>query len=97
MNNEPKEPYTIQKAARDAILVQNACNTSGIIASMQVALGAVNDDLREKGRHNSIAVKNHPVIILFTSKLADLVLGQMTDIDVYSRAYDACKALARGD
>jgi len=85
---------TIQRAAKLALQVQDACNLSGIVKSFSEVMSAVwvEASRLEKGTD---WVNTHPVALLFISKICDLsryTYGNETSN--FSKAYKACKELA---
>lgn len=87
---------TMKEMCREAILVQDACNLSGVVHSFSNLLP---DLRREIGGGDSLnagtdQVNNHPVCRLFADKIASLanVQGITTrTMDAYSAAYKFCK------
>ena len=82
--------------ARSALLVQDACNLSGVAHSLSRAVTRIWELARELG-HGTDWVNQHPVVVLFVDKLASLARCQgidSTSMDAYGRAYDLCKAAA---
>jgi len=74
--------------ARDAILVQDACNLSGVVSSFARAMEALwklEPDLGTDARNT------HPICVLWSSKIASLT-GSDSMVN-FSKAYDACKVL----
>lgn len=73
-----------------ALMVQDACNAVAVIHS----LGPIRDAVVEEGHARGKSTQwwaEHPLIVLFTTQLAHLVLGVTGDHDQYSRAYQYCK------
>jgi hypothetical protein len=83
---------TLQQAAQTALDVQDACNLSGVLGAWEQTRDAVNAACDGTDARN-----HHPVNVLFANKLADLTGQFCDDVAPYSRAYDACTRLARGD
>ena len=80
---------TIQEAAQSAILCQDACNLSGVLASFHnVVMDVLWPEARRLGKGTEW-VNSHPIVGLFLSKLVDLNGDQD-----FSQAYDAVKKLA---
>ncbi len=63
-------PY--EKACKNALDVQDACNFSGVLLSFARDMEAVRDHLRANNAYDSDAFAKHPVAILYMDKLADL-------------------------
>jgi len=71
--------------AEEAIVVQDACNASGVIHAMSRAVTKIWEQAREKGQGTDW-VNRHPVMVLFASKLADLTQADLR----FSKSYDLC-------
>lgn len=84
----------LQKAAQDALMVQDACNLSGVARSFQEAVQAVNEEAHQLGEGTDWR-NNHPVIRLFVDKLASLcgMQGPLA-YDNYGAAERECRQLA---
>jgi hypothetical protein len=81
---------TTQHAAQAALDVQDACNLSGVVRSFVEAIDAIRRDPAFTGTD---FVNQHPIAQLFASKIEDLTRVNY-DTMTFSKAYDACKALA---
>jgi len=81
--------------AKDAIAVQDACNLSGVIISMNGIMRLLGEHPRQCGT----SWKNHhPVIVLFLNKCNSLCTGDIGDVGAFSKAYDLCRsAIEIGD
>ena len=78
----------LQKLAKDALDVQDACNLSGVALGFGRAMVALREAQPEKDTN---FYNTHPVAVLWSSKIASLTGSEsMTN---FSRAYEACKAL----
>ncbi len=80
---------TIQEAAQSAILCQDACNLSGVLASFHNIVHEVLWVEARKLGKGTDWVNSHCIVALFLSKLVDLNGDQD-----FSQAYDAVKKLA---
>lgn len=83
---------TIKDLASQALLASNACNLSGVVHSFSRAMTA----LRElcPGEDTNF-YNSHPVSVIYSQAISNI-----TDSDslvAYSRAVDACEALAKGE
>lgn len=88
---------TLQRAAQDALPVQDACNLSGVARSFLQAVAAVNEEAHRIGEGTAWR-NNHPIIRLYVDKLASLSGMQgPTAEGNYSAAYEECKALAAAE
>jgi hypothetical protein len=83
---------TLKQAAQTALDVQNACNLSGVLRTWGETRDAVNAACAGTRERNG-----HPVNVLFANKCADMTGQFCDDAEPYSRAYEACQAIARGD
>ncbi len=80
---------TLRQAAQSARLAQDACNLSGVLASLNTIVQEVLwPEARRLGKGTSY-VNSHPIVALFLSKLVDLNGNQD-----FSQAYDGVKKLA---
>jgi hypothetical protein len=83
---------TVQDAARQALLVQDACNLSGVVHSFSEILTSVLwPEARQTGKGTDF-VNQHPISKLFADKIADL--ARVRNIEDYSTAYQECKEIA---
>ncbi len=82
-------PY--ERAHRNAIDVQDACNSIAVINQFQRDMKAVSDHLYGTPGHNTDAIRVHPVAILYVDKLLDL--QHRPDCLALSAAWDACQAV----
>ncbi len=86
---KPMEKYTIERAAKDAIACQDACNASGVLHDLDRIMTEVIfpscGDTEERNRH--------PIMILFLHKLCSLA-GIETDVKSFGKAYGQCFDLA---
>lgn len=86
---------SIKDAAKDALMVQNACNLSGVAHSFLDAIAVI----RESGL-STAEINRHPVITLFLSKMVSL---NGTDcfcslcLGEYHKANSAVEALANSN
>jgi hypothetical protein len=85
-----------QNAANDALMVQNACNLSGVVNSWGKAVTAIWDEAREGQMRGTDWVNRHPINVLFAAKATELSGGSPMAIDDYSAATKACWAIAKG-
>lgn len=72
--------------AREAIEAQSACNLSGVVHAMSRTVTRL-WELAHAGKHGTDWVNQHPIMVLYADKLADLA-GR--DMNKFSRAYDLC-------
>jgi hypothetical protein len=90
---------TIREAAKTALLAQDACNLSGVLASFHtIVFEVIWPEARKLGK-GTVYVNTHPIVTLFLSKLTDLNRSgcYCTDAgEAYGRATCACEALANG-
>lgn len=81
---------TIEQAAKDALLVQDACNLSGVLHSFSQAMEAINAAMRDAGEGTDWR-NNHPIVRLYVDKLASLCGMQGSQaFEHYSTAYHWC-------
>lgn len=85
---------TLQEAAKEAIVVQDACNLSGVVHKFSQILTEVLWPEARKQEKGTDWVNRHPISIMFTDKIASLSCrGSLVD---FSKAYDEVKVLAKG-
>lgn len=82
--NNPKPPKTIKQLASDALLVQNACNLSGVVHGFGRAITDLRAALPNAGTD---AINTHPVCVLWADKIASLTLTQTFGSDAVMHAY----------
>src|SRR6266566_6841421 len=91
---------TIQEAAKTALLVQDACNLSGVLASFHnIVMDVLWPEARRLGKATEF-VNTHPIVTLFLDKLASLNRSQCLCSDSmksYYSAYAEVENLARGE
>lgn len=77
----------------DAILVQDACNLSGVVHSLSRVMTKIWATART-ANHGTEWVNNHPIAVMYASKIASLT-GQCTDTTAFEKAYDICRSEAK--
>lgn len=78
----------MQMAYDDALVVQSACNLSGVVFSFARHMETICDECRMQGTD---AKNTHPVVRLFVTQLMWLAFHQtVDDHDLYSKAYQEC-------
>lgn len=87
--------YQLQRAARDALACQSACNLSGVVSALERAVKALWTVAEAEG-HGTDWVNRHPICVLFAAQVVHLTTGSaLSSHDAYTVAYDVCNALAR--
>ena len=84
---------TLQQHAQDALNVQNACNLSGVVHSLDTVVS----DLWEYANKNDEGthfVNTHPIVQAYVDKLASLSEIQDSYHNVL-QAFGACESLAK--
>ena len=87
MSDEQQEPRSLKALAEEALMVQDACNLSGVVKSF----GRMFDDLWQHARaggHGTDWVNQHPIVRLWIDKCASLArttcgLGDDKVMDAY--------------
>lgn len=77
-------PY--QRACKNSLDVQDACNISGVLHSFLEDLAAVR---AHPGNSGTDWIRRHPVVVLYVDKLFDMV-GRPEYTD-YAHAHDYCR------
>jgi hypothetical protein len=93
------------KAAKDAIQVQDACNLTGVVQSFAKVVIDVRHYLESecslgegtRTADNTVRYQNHPIIILWLSKIADLCGMYVEDSLRYYAATRECERIVSGD
>lgn len=81
----------VLKALEDALVVQNACNLSGVVFSWARHMQAVCDAANQYGKGTDWK-NHHPVNVLFASKVASLT-GSEEGLGYYNANEAACDIL----
>lgn len=76
--------------AKEALLIQDACNLSGLVFSFAREMQKLCDHPRCTG---SAWRNHHPIVVLWLNKLDSLCTGDLGDMGAYSKAYDLCSAV----
>lgn len=82
---------TIKDLANEALLVQDACNLSGIVHSFSRAITRLRELYPDKGTE---FYNTHPVCVLFSDKIASLTGSDSSS--AFEKAYEECKELSKG-
>ena len=85
MNNDRLSP----KDYENALLVQDACNLSGVVRSFSAVMMRIWSEARATGNSNTDWVNTHPIAVLYSSKITSLTRSE--DGPVFGVAYDLCK------
>lgn len=80
---------TWKEMAKEALAVQDACNLVAVVASFHTIVKEVKARLESEGKGGTEAVWQHPICILFSSKIASLTASESPTI--FSRAYEWSK------
>jgi hypothetical protein len=81
---------SLQELAREAILIQDACNLSGLVHDFPDVLNTLREIYP-----TSQSIAYHPIVKLWVSKIHDLAGMGLSDQDRYSDAYKACREMAK--
>jgi hypothetical protein len=84
---------SIAELAREAVMIQDACNPLGLSKGYAAALQELADALREQGRYSHEEIERHPVNRLWLFKLCDLA-GLCTDYAQFAPAWSEANAMA---
>lgn len=74
----------------DAILIQDACNLSGVVGSFARVIKKIWAEARATDNGSTEWVNRHPISVLYSSKISSLSGSE--DMESFSEAYDACQA-----
>lgn len=88
----------IRYMAKDAIMVQNACNMSGVAIELGNYMPKLREALSALGEcTDTDAINKHPIVQMFASALHYHSGMGMSNPGAYSKAYSACCDLASED
>ena len=82
---------TLQELAKEAIEVQDACNIGGVSQRFAKVVQEVRQHYTVM---NTGSWNQHPIIQLWASKIHSLAGMGFSEIEEFSKAYDACLELA---
>lgn len=74
------------RLVKNALDVQDACNLSGVVHSFSRDLTELRRVLKLQGSESTEAVNNHPVAVLYASKISSLTNNELTG--VFTEAYN---------
>ena len=80
---------------RDAIQCQNACNSSGLIHSLDRVIDKIWDEGRRFGLGTDY-VNTHPIVVLYLNALAGLAGVSGPSLSQFENAYEICEDKANG-
>lgn len=94
MNREPAEDVrTLRDLAKEALLVQDACNLSGVVQGYARALSRLWKLLPEA---STTGINRHPIAQVWADKIASLT-GTQFDSNWSTRAYRAVHEMAEAE
>lgn len=76
--------------AKEALAVQDACNLVAVVDSFHTIVKEVKARLESEGKGGTEAVWQHPICILFSSKISSLTASESPTI--FYRAYEWAKS-----
>ena len=79
---------------KDALLVQDACNLSGVVFAFAQTMQRICDEAHAQGQGTAWR-NNHPICRLFAEQILYLTGGGAGTPSTYFPAHDACEANAR--
>ena len=83
---------TLQELAKEAIEVQDACNIGGVSRRFAQVVQEVR--VADHSGSGTDFWNRHPIIQLWASKIHSLAGMGFSEIEEFSKAYDACLELA---
>lgn len=83
---------TINRAAQEALDVQNACNLSGVVKAFDRATATLWEIAHRTPHLGTDWVNKHPISVLFSSKIESLTGSG--EVNKFSKSYDECVRLA---
>ena len=84
---------TLAQLAQNALDASNACNLSGVVISFARDIQSLRLLAREQGWDSSEKINSHPVSVLYSQAIGNIT-GSESGL-AYSKAYEACKDMAR--
>lgn len=84
-----EQARAMQKAYDDALVVQSACNLSGIVFSFAKHMDTLCDEAQRLGQGTEWR-NTHPIVKLFVAQLLHLSFGDAVDSPQYFTAHDEC-------
>lgn len=85
---------TIQEAAKTSIVVQDACNLSGVVHAFSEAISAVRDEAYKIGEGTDW-INSHPICILFSDKISSLTKNHFGNN--FFTAYNEVEKINKGE
>lgn len=86
---------TIQDAAKSAVLIQDACNLSGVVFEFARCMQAICDEAQRLGKGTQWK-NQHPIVTAFLLKLSDLNGVVQSPIEEM-KSYVVVELLAKGE
>ena len=83
---------TLKEHAKDALNVQNACNLSGVVHSLDKVVTDLWEEANRIGKGTDW-VNTHPIVQAYVDKLASLARVQSNVNNVFD-AFEACRKIA---
>ena len=74
-----------------AMMIQDACNLSGVVHSFSEVISRIVQESIEKGKGTKY-VNEHPICKLFADKISDL--ARVRDFESYYQAFNECERKA---
>lgn len=95
MNQELVDKY--RACANDALMVQNACNLSGVVRSFHRTLQDVLWPVAHEIGEGTHWVNTHPITRAYIDKLASLAGTQSIPTNEVYDAFTKCESIAAGE
>lgn len=83
-----EDTRTLKELANEALMVQDACNLSGVVLSWSRAIMRLRTVLGEIQPFDTTTLNEHPINKLWADKVAHLTGTQFEPMSVVSQAYD---------
>lgn len=75
---------TLKQLVQSALDVQDACNLSGVVHSFSRVVTQLREIARAEGWEGTDRINQHPICVLYSSKISSLSLAD----DTFSKAYN---------
>lgn len=82
---------TLKQLAEEAVLVQDACNLSGVVHAFSQAMRDLREIARREGWESTARLNQHPIAVLYSSKIASLTGSEQEHSFKY--AWDAVQGI----
>jgi hypothetical protein len=79
---------TIKDLVREALLVQDACNLSGVVHSFSRTMTELRAIMEKEDGFSTDKLNQHPIAVMYSSKIASLTNSEDKFIQAYAWVQD---------